>query len=69
MHWVEKYRPNCLKDITAQDNIINSLKSTIITKNLPHLIFYGPSGCGKTSTILALAKEIYGKKYYADRII
>jgi replication factor C subunit 2/4 len=69
MHWVEKYRPKCLQEITAQDNVINSLKSTIFSKNLPHLIFYGPSGCGKTSTILALAKEIFGKKYWSDRII
>jgi len=69
MHWVEKYRPKCLHEITAQDNVIDSLKSTLISKNLPHLIFYGPSGCGKTSTILALAKEIFGQKYWSDRII
>ncbi len=69
MHWVEKYRPKSLHEITAQENVINSLKSTIISKNLPHLIFYGPSGCGKTSTILALAKEIFGPKYWSDRII
>jgi len=69
MHWVEKYRPICLQEITAQDNIINSLKNTLISKNLPHLIFYGPSGCGKTSTILALAKEIFGHKFWSDRII
>jgi replication factor C subunit 2/4 len=69
MHLVEKYRPKYLKEITAQDNVINSLKNTIISKNLPHLIFYGPSGCGKTSTILALAKEIFGSKYWSDRII
>lgn len=30
---------------------------------LPHLLFYGPPGTGKTSTIIALAKEIYGPKY------
>jgi replication factor C subunit 3/5 len=27
---------------------------------LPHLLFYGPPGTGKTSTILALARQIYG---------
>jgi replication factor C subunit 2/4 len=67
--WVEKYRPNKLDDICSQNNIINSLKSTLINKNIPHLIFFGPSGCGKTSTILALAKELFGLKYYKDRII
>ena len=66
--WVEKYRPDNLSEISAQTNVIKSLKSALITKNLPHLIFFGPSGCGKTSTILALAKELF-KKYYKDRII
>jgi replication factor C subunit 2/4 len=69
MHWVEKYRPKCLQEITAQDNVINSLRNTLLNKNLPHLIFYGPSGSGKTSTILALAKEIFGQKFWTDRII
>ena len=69
MHWVEKYRPKSLNEITSQNNIIDSLKKTLFTKNLPHLIFYGPSGCGKTSTILALAKELFGKEYWSDRII
>ena len=50
--WVEKYRPKTLNDITAQEDVIEPLKKTLITKNLPHLMFFGPSGCGKTSTIL-----------------
>jgi replication factor C subunit 2/4 len=69
MHWVEKYRPKSLNEVTSQGNIIESLRKTLFTKNLPHLIFYGPSGCGKTSTILALAKELFGKEYWSDRII
>lgn len=67
--WVEKYRPNSLDEISSQTNVVKSLKSSIITKNLPHLIFFGPSGCGKTSTILALAKELFGSENYSDRII
>ena len=66
--WVEKYRPSKLDDINSQSHVVNSLKNVIITKNIPHLIFYGPSGCGKTSTILSLAKELFGK-HYAERII
>jgi replication factor C subunit 2/4 len=69
MQWVEKYRPNNLNEITSQGNIVETLRKSIETKNLPHLIFHGPSGCGKTSTILALAKELFGKKYWSDRII
>jgi replication factor C subunit 3/5 len=29
---------------------------------LPHLLLYGPPGTGKTSTVLALAKRIFGTK-------
>jgi replication factor C subunit 2/4 len=67
--WVEKYRPSKLDEISSQNHIINILKSTLITKNLPHLILFGPSGCGKTSTVLALAKELFGEEHYLDRII
>jgi len=67
--WVEKYRPNNLDEISAQSNVIQSLRSTLKTKNIPHLIFYGPSGCGKTSTIIALAKDLFGLENYSDRII
>jgi len=67
--WVEKYRPSKLDEISAQSTVIMSLKSALITKNLPHLIFFGPSGCGKTSTIIALSKELFGTENYADRII
>ena len=30
---------------------------------LPHLLLYGPPGTGKTSTIMALARRIYGTNY------
>ena len=67
--WVEKYRPDSLDEISAQSNVIQSLRSAIKTNNIPHLIFFGPSGCGKTSTIIALAKDLFGVENYADRII
>jgi replication factor C subunit 2/4 len=66
--WVEKYRPDNLDEISAQSTVVESLKNALITKNIPHLIFFGPSGCGKTSTILALSKELFGENY-KDRII
>jgi replication factor C subunit 2/4 len=67
--WVEKYRPTSLNEVSAQPEVIQSLKKAIETKNLPHLIFFGPSGCGKTSTILALSKELFGEELYYDRVI
>ena len=30
------------------------------TTQLPHMLFYGPPGTGKTSTILALARQLFG---------
>ena len=36
---------------------------------LPHLLFYGPPGTGKTSTILACAKELYGKKKFDGMVL
>ena len=67
--WIEKFRPNTLDEIESQEEIILSLKNCIKKKNIPHLLFFGPSGCGKTSTILALAKELFGVKYWNDRVI
>jgi replication factor C subunit 2/4 len=67
--WVEKYRPSNLDEISAQATVVKSLKASLRTKNIPHLIFFGPSGCGKTSTILALSKELFGTENYSDRII
>lgn len=59
--WVEKYRPTLLNDILSHNEIIQTLKIFIKNKCFPHLLFYGPPGCGKTSTIIACAKELYGK--------
>lgn len=36
---------------------------------MPHLLLHGPPGTGKTSTILALAKELYGPEFYRSRIL
>lgn len=33
------------------------------------MLFYGPPGTGKTSTILALAKELYGPELYKTRVL
>ena len=36
---------------------------------LPHMLFYGPPGTGKTSTVLALAKELYGPELIKSRVL
>ncbi len=35
---------------------------------MPHLLLYGPPGTGKTSTILAVARKLYGS-YYQNMIL
>ncbi|KEY65195.1 hypothetical protein S7711_08302 [Stachybotrys chartarum IBT 7711] len=67
--WVEKYRPKSLKDVTAQDHTVHVLQRTLQASNLPHMLFYGPPGTGKTSTVLALAKELYGPEMMKSRVL
>ncbi|CAK9078127.1 Ubiquitin-activating enzyme E1 2 (AtUBA2) [Durusdinium trenchii] len=67
--WVEKYRPKTVEDIAHQDEVVKALRTSIETGKVPHLLFYGPPGTGKTSTILAVAKQIYGKDHYKDRVL
>lgn len=69
LSWVEKFRPKNLKEIISQEEIVNSLSNVIKDNNIPHLLFFGPSGCGKTSTILALARELFGEENLEDRVI
>lgn len=63
--WVEKYRPTNLSEIVFQDEVVKTLNNIIghNVMNLPNFLFYGPPGTGKTSTIIALAKQIYGEEY------
>ncbi len=58
--WVEKYRPKRIDEIISHAQNIETIKKLLIGGSLPHLLFHGSSGTGKTSTIMALAKEIYG---------
>ena len=67
--WVEKYRPKSLDDITAQDHTVTVLRRTLQSANLPHMLFYGPPGTGKTSTVLALAKQLYGPELIKTRVL
>ena len=36
---------------------------------VPHLLMYGPPGTGKTSTVLALAKDIFGADFFRQRVL
>ena len=59
-HRVEKYRPTTLEEVSGHQDIIATINKFVDSNRLPHLLLYGPPGTGKTSTILALARRIYG---------
>lgn len=61
--WTEKYRPQLLDDMVNQTDIISRLKNFVKEKNLPNLLFVGPAGVGKSTSILALARDLYGPGY------
>eukprot|EP00727_Mastigamoeba_balamuthi_P004627 m51a1_g14162 putative replication factor c subunit 4 (338) ;mRNA; f:67089-68496 len=67
--WVEKYRPRTVGDVVYQEEAVLALRRAIQTRSLPHLLFYGSPGTGKTSTILALARELFGQDLMRDRVL
>ena len=66
--WVEKYRPKNSEDILLEPFIKQKIEKILETKSIPNMIITGEPGTGKTSTILFLARQIYGDKY-ADNVL
>ena len=60
--WIEKYRPQSLKDIVLNSTNKTILDNMINKNNFSNLMFYGPPGTGKTTTILCLMND-YCKKH------
>ncbi|KAI9671173.1 MAG: hypothetical protein M1817_003680 [Caeruleum heppii] len=67
--WVEKYRPDTLDDVAGHQDILATINKFVDSNRLPHLLLYGPPGTGKTSTILALARRIYGVKNMRQMVL
>jgi DNA polymerase-3 subunit gamma/tau len=54
-----KYRPDSFETLIGQDNIVQTLKNSIIRGQLAHAyLFCGPRGVGKTSAARIFAKTI-----------
>ncbi|KAI1431970.1 P-loop containing nucleoside triphosphate hydrolase protein [Xylaria sp. CBS 124048] len=67
--WVEKYRPVTLSDVSGHQDILTTINKFVDSNRLPHLLLYGPPGTGKTSTILALARRIYGQENMRQMVL
>ncbi|PIL23818.1 hypothetical protein GSI_13569 [Ganoderma sinense ZZ0214-1] len=62
-------RPKTIDDVSAQEHTVAVLRKTLTSSNLPHMLFYGPPGTGKTSTILALARQLFGPDNFRSRVL
>lgn len=52
-----------LADASPRSALLLAVSRLTKEDRLPHLLLYGPPGTGKTSTILAVARQIYGNGY------
>ena len=67
--WVEKYRPVGVADVVSQEEVVSVMKKCLAGRDIPNLLFYGGPGTGKTSTILAMAREMFGPNDMRDRVL
>jgi replication factor C subunit 2/4 len=61
--WVEKYRPQVLKDVVGNEDAVARLSVIAEEGNMPNLILAGPPGIGKTTSVLALAHALLGPSF------
>lgn len=58
-----------MEEIAHQEDIVRTLQAAIEQGSLQHLLFYGPPGTGKTTTILAVARALYGPELFRQRVL
>ena len=56
--WVEKYRPNAIRDCILPDNLKKTFTEFVNDKHIPNLILSGGPGVGKTTVAKAMLDEI-----------
>ena len=47
--WVERYRPQTLKNYVGNENIKSTIEKYLQQNDIQNFLFYGPAGCGKTT--------------------
>lgn len=58
-----------MDDVSGHQDILATINKFVEANRLPHLLLYGPPGTGKTSTVLALARKIYGTKNMRQMVL
>jgi len=56
--WVEKYRPQNIKDTILPPSLKKTFRELAETGQLPNMLFTGTAGLGKTTVAKALCKEL-----------
>jgi replication factor C small subunit len=59
MLWIEKYRPQALREVIGQEQVVAHLLRFAEERSVPHLLVTGPHGTGKSSAVECLAKGLY----------
>ncbi|GKT31647.1 replication factor c subunit 3 [Aduncisulcus paluster] len=58
--WLDKYRPQTIKDLDYQKESFERLGDLVSGNDFPHMLFYGPPGAGKKTRIFSLLNKVFG---------